>query len=286
MSVLLRLDDHDEESGVRNTSPLAGYAAEHWAAHAQYEQVSSCLQKAMEDLFDVDKPYFAAWLELHDMDTPSRSGSTFDAFTPTSKSGATPLYYAALCGFQDLVEHLIVNDPKQVNARGGYYFIPLVAALGAGHFQIARSLHDNGAHLNVRCYSKATPLHSAAFYGEFEMVQVLLKYGADVQARREFGRTPLHYASEGTSLRGPNVSLSLSNVARLLLEHGADVNARGNDHSTPLHMAAEHGRVEVVRVLLEHGANVIAQDDRSRTALQVAAWNDEIMKLLSEHGAR
>jgi hypothetical protein len=34
------------------------------------------------------------------------------------KSPAAPLYYAALCGFYDLVEHLIFNYPKDVNVDG------------------------------------------------------------------------------------------------------------------------------------------------------------------------
>jgi hypothetical protein len=285
MSVLLRSDDLVEESGVRNTSPLAKYAAEHWVTHAQYEQVSSRLRKAMEYLFDVDKPYFTTWLELYDMDKYSLPGSTFHGFTPLSKSGATPLYYAALCGFQDLVEHLIVSDPERVNARGGWYLTPLVAALVRGHFQTANFLHDNGAHVDVRGYLETIPLHSVACCGQFEMAQVLLKYKADVDARRNDGMTPLHYVSLTTVRSDPNLRLSKSNVARLLLEHGADVNARENDHSTPLHTAAQYGEVEVVRVLLEHGANAEAEDDHGRTALQVAS-KDEIKKLLSEHCAK
>jgi hypothetical protein len=205
MSVLLWSDDRVEESGVRNSSPLARYAAEHWVTHARDGKVSSCLRKAMECLFDQGKPYFAAWLQLHDIDIATLDGPAFQHFRPFSKSGATPLYYAARCGFQDLVEHLIVNDPKQVNARGGYYLTPLVAALAAGHFQTATVLGENGAHPNVRGYGERTPLHSAACYGEFEMVQVLLKYKADFNARDEDGKTPLHFASQGHHLAGPNI---------------------------------------------------------------------------------
>ena len=72
----------------------------------------------MESLFDLDKPYFVAWLELYDIGTHF-SGSTLFMFTPTSKLGASPLYYVALCGFQDLVEKLIVKYPLHVNSRGG-----------------------------------------------------------------------------------------------------------------------------------------------------------------------
>jgi ankyrin repeat protein len=287
MSILLRLDDDIEESGVRNRSPLAGYAAEHWVAHAQYGQVSSRLRKAMEFLFDVDKPHFTAWLQLHDLDTETHDGNTFYVFTSYSKSGTTPLYYAALCGFQDLVEHLIFNCPKQVNAEGGYYLTPLVAALAGEHFQTAKLLHDNGADPNVRGHGERTLLHSAALCGEFEIVQVLLKYKADVNARMYDGGIPLHSASEGTTDRGPNIGLSLSHIARLLLEHGADVNARRYDHFTPLHTAAYCGTVEVVRVLLEHGADVNAREDDHSTPLHTAACHGtvEVVRVLLEHGA-
>ena len=231
LSVLLRVDDRVEQSGGNN-SPLAKYAAQHWVAHAQDEKVSSCLRKAMEILFDLDKPYFAAWLKSHDIDTNSSIDSIFYQFTPWHTSKATPLYYAALCGFQDLVEHLTANDPKQVNATGGYYLTPLVAALAAGHFQTAKFLGDNGAQPDVRGYEEMTPLLSAAYNGDFEVVQVLLKYKADINSRNTHGKTALHLASKGdtrTDPKDPHIASSLSKVARLLLEHGADVNDRAND---------------------------------------------------------
>jgi hypothetical protein len=280
MSVLLRSDDRVEESGVRNSSPLAKYAAEHWATHVHDGEVPSCLRKAMEYLFNLDKPYFAAWLQLHDMDTPAPDESTFYHFTSSTKSGPTPLYYAALCGFQDLVKHLINKNPSRVNARGGYYLTPLIAALAGGHFQTAEILRDNGAHPNLSGIIGRTPLHSAAIYGEIEMVQVLLEYKANVNARTNDGGTPLHFASEGSRRGCPS-------VARLLLEHGADVNAQGRAYSSPLHLAVQCGKAEVVRVLLEHGADVIAEGRHGETASQVAREKgyDEIVKLLSEHHA-
>ena len=283
MSVLLRLEGH--AWGVSHSSPLARYAAEHWVAHAQNENVSPCVRKAMEYLFDLDKPYFAAWLQLYDIDTSARAGSKHRTFTSRSKYDATPLYYAALCGFQDLVEHLTVNNPEQVNATGGYFVIPLVAALAAGHFQTAKFLHDNGAHPNIRGKAGTTPLLTAAYNGDFEMVRVLLEYKADVNARHTRGWTSLHLASHGNPSLGPNITPSFSNVAQLLLEHGADINAKATSHSasTPLHIAAQQGRVEVVYVLLQNGANVSMKDDRGRTALQMASdrGHVDVMKLLS-----
>jgi Ankyrin repeats (many copies) len=203
LSVLLRSDDPVEQSGVSNSSPLAKYAAEHWVTHAKDEKVPSCLRKAIGYLFDPDKPYFAAWVKLHDIDTGSPDDSAFYFSTDWSKSGATPLYYAAFCGFQDLVEHLTVNDPKQVNATGGYYLTPLVAALARGHLRTAKFLFDNGAHPNFRGRSEMTPLLSAAYNGDFEMVQVLLNYKADVNSRHNGGWTSLHLASNGNSAQKP-----------------------------------------------------------------------------------
>ena len=285
MSALLRSGDRVEPNDVKTGSQLAGYAAHHWVSHAQYEDVSSYLRKAMEYLFDPDKPYFSAWRDLHDIDIYSTSGSTFHMFTSSPKSNAVPLYYAALCGFQDLVEHLILKYPEHVNARGGYHVAPLVAALAGEHFQTARILYDNGAHPNVRGSAKSTPLHSAAWYGRLQMVQVLLGFKADVNARNGADETPLYYLSENSPVS--DFSQSSANVARVLLEHGADVNACSDEHVTPLHWAVRLKKVDLVRVLLEHGAGVDAVDKHGKTPFQAARDLDpDIVKLLSEHGAK
>jgi len=69
LGILLQSDDRFKYTGAANKSPLARYAAESWATHARFKDVSSNVRQAMEHLFDQDKPHFAAWLELHDMDS-------------------------------------------------------------------------------------------------------------------------------------------------------------------------------------------------------------------------
>src|SRR6266403_5041019 len=241
MGVLLRSDDRDEQSdnGIGDNSPLAGYAARHWVAHAQFEHVSSYLRTSMECLFDLDRPYFANWRRLYDTNTHPSSGSTFGLFTPTlrgTRTPASPLYYAALCGFQDLVEYLIAKYPQHINASGGYYVRPLVAALGGRHFQTAEFLRHTGADPNVQGYCGNTPLHSAACYGDVEMVQELLDLKADVNIRNKVGAAPLDAASAGLSGSDgePNFPQVLANVTRLLLDNGADIDARNNHGSTSL----------------------------------------------------
>ena len=63
MGVLLQPDNGVEANDIKKRSPLTEYAAEHWVTHAQFKRVSPFLRKAMEYLFDPDKPYFAAWLD-------------------------------------------------------------------------------------------------------------------------------------------------------------------------------------------------------------------------------
>ena len=291
LSSLLRPDDHVEENVVRNSPSLTeSYAARHWITHAHFKGVSLYLP-AMEYLFDLDKPYFAAWPQLYDIDTPpSQWSSSLGSFAVPTKSSVTPLYYAVLCGFQDLTERLVAKYPQQVNASGGYYVTPLFAALAEGSFQTVNLLRHNGAHVNVRGCNGRTPLHSAARHGDLNMVQLLLDYKADVNAQDNDNWTPIHYVSEGPALFASPHSIRqlLSDITQLLLWHGAAINVRSNDRSTPLHIAANHGWVEVVRVLLEHGADVDAEDNRLRTPLHEAAdyGSAEIVRVLLEDGAK
>ena len=296
MGILLRPDDRAEENSVGKISPLAGYAAEHWVTHAQFERVSSSVRKAMEYLFDPDKPYFAAWLQLYDIDTAPKE--PFVEFSVSWISGVIPLYYAALCGFQDLVEDLVAKYPQHVNTGGGEYGTPLIAALAGRHFQTAKHLLHNGAHVDVRGDRGFTPLYDAVWSGDFEMVQLLLYYRADAKGRTLNEYTPIHAVPQGSQfLDRPHHSPQLlADVARLLLEHGADVNAQTNNGETPLHAAAKWGQVEIVRVLLEHGANVGAEDHQGATPLHAGSGpkkeplvpnydKPEVVRTLLKHNA-
>jgi hypothetical protein len=86
MSILLREDNLIEDSNVKRRSPLVEYAAEHWVGHAQCKDVVSPI-KGVASLFDLDKPYFAAWCQLHDIDS-NPNDSVFYEFTPEPKSAA------------------------------------------------------------------------------------------------------------------------------------------------------------------------------------------------------
>ena len=281
LGIMLQPETLIEPNVVAKPSPLAGYAAEQWVVHAQFENVSLRLQRAIEYLFDPDKPHFTTWLQLHDIDIDPNAESTLFEFTPILKSASTPLYYAALCGFQHPVEQLILRYPQHVNAIGGYYMTPAVAALAGRHFRLAQLLRRSGSSVDPQGDFNKTPLHSAAYYGDLETVQILLDCKANVNARAERGSTPLGFA-----LSGPY--LSDARVVRLLLGHGADPNTPGLRGLTPLHHASEKGWIEVARLLIEHGANVEVKDEDGGTPLDVASrgQHEEIVKLLLEHRSK
>ena len=280
VSVLLQLDDHYGQDHVRKNVPLVEYAAVHWVNHAQFEDVATRL-KGTEYLFDLDKPYFAAWRQLHDIELNGRSAYSnlckFLDFSK-SKSESTPLYYASLFGFHGLVERLIIKYPRDLNAIGGYYMTPFVAALAGRHFQVAQLLYRNGASVDLQGTMSNTPLHSAVHYGDLEMIRGLLECKANVDARNIYGDTPLLFALTLRRLDDPE-------AVQILLGHGADPNARTDDGSTALHFASEYGNAEIARVLIEHGADVEVKDDEGKTPLVLASegGHEKIIELLLEH---
>src|SRR6266702_392227 len=293
-----------------DTAPLVRYAAEHWVTHAQVENVASRVRNGMEYLFDPDKPYFEAWVQLHDVDHISY----YSGNMPDPEPEARPLYYAALCGFHELVEHFTLKYQQYASARGGHCGTALHSASSAGHLQVVRSLLRHGIGVNVQGDANGTPLlfasrsghrdvvqcllehgadvgllddrHNtpltwAAYDGHIDVVTVLLHHNADVNSQDSNGRTPLHDAIWGDS----SAKGDCPRVVRLLLEHGADTNARDTRQRTPLHLVSMgQSNLDVARILLEYGADIDAEGEKGRTPLQVASAHgqSEIARWLSE----
>ena len=294
LGVLLHLGDHVDWSNMWDI-PLAEYASQYWVDHVQFEKVLLCIQVAMEHFFDMDKPHYAAWHRVYNIDI------AWTYFTDFQKSDPFPLYFAAQFGFYDLAEHLIAKYLGQVDAMGGWNRTPHVAALYGNHLHIVGLLHQNSATVNVWGIDQMTPLHAASWNGFVDVVRWLLCHGADVSAQDAENWTPLHEVAYRGDLpifqmlleydANINVQTKLGDyplhlvatsrhchdhltIMQLLLGCGADPNASDNDGSTLLHHSlwvekegykSCQGTVEGTCLLLQHGANIDAVDNKGRT---------------------
>ena len=284
---LLHLNDHIDKENAKG-SPLSEYAARHWVEHARFEDVASRVKDGMETLFDADKPHFAAWIQIYDIDKPKVYGRDISASEISPNLTPNPLYYAVLCGFYDLVEHLAIKGPQHVNAICGRYSFPLLAALGEGHVEVAELLLQHGANVNAREKMGKTVLLTALSRPQrnlASMVNFLLEHGADVNARDNTLRSSLHLLAEyGGDLE----------VAQMLVWHGADINSRDVSDKTPLHtlserkISKEDDVLDHARLLLQHSADANGKDKNNQTPLHLAIGQNRFMlaQLFLEHGAQ
>ena len=141
LSVFLHLDYETDRDTIARF-PLALYAARHWVDHAQFGNVSSHIEEVMKRLFDPARPHFAAWVWLYDID---RYWTEHMGTTHPTEPEAGPLYYASLCGFAGLTEHLIAAHSRDVNCKGGVHTTALHAASVKGHLKVASLLIRDGA---------------------------------------------------------------------------------------------------------------------------------------------
>ena len=265
---LLRLDGSSSNDQVERNFPLAKYASQHWVGHAQSGMASTRIEDWMQRLFDSTKPYFSTWLRLYNID------DHWNQLENAWVARGAPLYYASLCGFRNLAEHIIKDHPDQVNATGGRRHSPLAAALCKGHFHVAELLHQHGASVDVTDYNNRTLLQAASMDGHSDVARWLLERGADPNSQQNDHVPPIHLA---TANGHPD-------VIQTLLEYGVNIHSTDNDGRTALHLASSSGKVEVVRLLLEHGANATLVDNDGCTPLRLT-WTTEVVGLLLDHGA-
>ena len=241
LAVLLQLDENVDEKRLE-TLPLALYAAEHWVNHAQYDEVASRVQDAMEEFFNPSKPYLAAWLWIR-----NAVGRWYvkDLTEHLSRPKAAASYHAAEYGFGGVVDYLITMHAADVNEESSLG-AALHVASSDGHAEVVYLLLQRNADVNIRRTNdwKWTPLHFASANGHAKVVPLLLEHGADINAQSTTHSTPLKFAS----------GIGHLEVVRLLLAHGADVHIRDKHGDSPFQMATLNGHVAIGQLLSEHVA--------------------------------
>ena len=124
-----------------------------------------------------------------------RFSNTIDTF---SQDGFTALGLAAFFGHQSIVD-LLLKRGAAVNlaSNNGMAVTPLHSAVAKSHFNISKSLLENGADPNLQQTLGVTPLHSAAHQGNSAMVQLLLHHQADPHKMMDNGKKPIDLAIDG-----------------------------------------------------------------------------------------
>jgi uncharacterized protein len=151
------------------------------------------------------------------------------------------IFEAASLGRPDLIEDMVIRDPRLANARSGDGFTPLHFAAFFGEESVTRVLLEHHADAGAVANNpmQVMPLHSAAAARNLAIVRALLEHGAPVNARQQMGWTALHAAAQ----HGDQA------MVELLLKYGANPNAKNDDGHTPDQVAHQKGHVEIAERL-------------------------------------
>ena len=188
----------------------------------------------------------------------------------------TALHYSCRYGHVDLARTL-VNHKANVNVKTDSGDTPLTLAARHGHNNVVHVLlSDSQCLVDAKGQDGYTALHYSCGYGHVDIVWTLVKHKANVNAKTKRGETPLTLATRN---KHDNV------VHALLSDSQCLVDAKGRDGYTALQYSCRYGYVGIVRTLVNHKAHVNARTDSGDTPLTLAAINkhDNVVHALSDY---
>jgi ankyrin repeat protein len=258
-------------SGILNEAklrdfPLAHFAALNWFHHyTKSGEEKPEIEQLVLKLFNGNAKSFVTWIRLHDMDRPGKIDVHYDRRVA---SMASPLYYAALLGLEDVLNGILATNTgdasimEALNDQAGQYGNAFQVISFGCHEKVVQMLLDQGSGVNAQGGYHGNALQAASYRGHEKVVQMLLNQGANVNAQGgDHGN-----ALQAASYRGHE------KVVQMLLDRGADVNARGGDYGNALQAASFGGHAKVVQMLLDRGADVDAQGGLYGNALCAASY--------------
>ena len=258
LGILIQLDERVTKNSIEEF-PLAKYAGQYWAEHAEFGNVSLHAEDLIKRLFNPKNYHFKNWVWIYD------TISCLSMYPEPPHPKLVPLHYAARHGFHRVAEWLITACSQDVNASRYDSNTPVHIASQYGQFKMVQVLLTHHADVHAGGMGGWTPLHYASWSlnPKPEITRLLLENGADVNSKADIGMTPLWFLP----LHNGNVE-----VAQMLLEHGADPNIGSRYTEAPLYLALQNGHPGLVQLLLEHGADPNALNDYRRTLLHVAPY--------------
>ncbi|THZ05783.1 hypothetical protein D6C95_02681 [Aureobasidium pullulans] len=266
LTYLLCLEMETAEDEIASAYPLAFYAAKHWTYFGRVADSEDTRLHILIDKLLLEPGRRSRWLSVYNPDTGRR-------FRKTSLPTPEPLYYASLCGLEQVSIRLLKGG-ADVNTVGGEYENALQAAAAVNHENITKLLINWGA--NVNAYNSVSTLQVASKGICGNIVRLLLANGAHVNAHSGMYGNALQAACAGNN----------ADTVQILLEHGADVNAQGGRYGSALQAACAKGKPEMVRMLLNRGADVNVRGGHYGSVLRAACFRDdaEIVRVLLDSG--
>ena len=160
--------------------------------------------------------------DIHKVDYLLANGADENVGSQCGPNGEFPIILAANQNMTKMVKRFLHprfgTSPNVRNAKGES---PLKAAAWNNNLEMAKTLLEFGADVNVRDNDHMIPLHFAVKRSDgAAMSKLLLDHGSKVDYKDRYGKTPLFYSSKETT--------------QLLIFFGANVEAEDNDLRTPI----------------------------------------------------
>ncbi len=178
--------------------------------------------------------------------------------------GFSPLNWAALHGYQAVVEALIAANADIHQTADGW--TPLHWAAAGGHQAVVQILIDAGANVNERdLVVGQTPLHLAVVHGYYAVAKILIAAGANAYKQNNSGETPLLYA-ELMRHRYPEIIHFINRVnatpdvaiKQSLALLGAAHHRLGNASSVQVVM--QDGQRELPKIIVQYICQAVLED--------------------------
>lgn len=112
--------------------------------------------------------------------------------------------------------------------------VPLCEAVIHNDSVAFQRLLTEGADVNELDYNNISALFYACQNGHYEMAKSLIQNGANLEVKDRFGKTPLSMAVFWYKV---NNNVSDGKLIKLLIEAGADINAKNNAGVSPFSLA-------------------------------------------------
>ncbi len=130
-----------------------------------------------------------------------------------------------------LQSELIISEKMKKNPK----IVPLCDAVLFNDIDMFHRLINEGVDINERDYNNLTALWYASQECRYEMAKTLIEHGADIEVKDKIGNTPLFTAVYWYK-KDPG-----GRLIKLLVDAGADVNAENNHGNSPLDLARMAG---------------------------------------------